>query len=89
MLFSEEHNAKSASFNLESSPVVAQSTVIYLSASHKGQQKVISTETAFQLFPQRDAFHSVYLAGILDYQKPNSETFAAFPENKVLWMQDD
>lgn len=50
--FLRKYNAESASFNLESSPIVAQSTFIYLSASHKGQQKLISTETAFQLFPQ-------------------------------------
>lgn len=33
--FPRKHNAESASFTLESSPVIAQSTVIYLSASHK------------------------------------------------------
>lgn len=51
--FLRKHNAESASCNLESSPIIAQSTVIYLSASHKCQQKLISTGTAFQLFPQR------------------------------------
>lgn len=33
--FLRKHNAVSAGFNLESSPVIAQSTVIDLSASHK------------------------------------------------------
>lgn len=33
--FLRKYNAVSASFNLESSPVIAQSTVIDLSASHK------------------------------------------------------
>lgn len=65
--FLRKHNAESASFNLESSPIIAQSAVSYLSASHKGEQKLISIWTAFQLFPA-DTFQSMYLAGILAYQ---------------------